>query len=72
MQLTTGPVHIEDDGTEWFYATGGKQEGPITFGAMRSLWQARHITPDTLVWSRGMNDWAAVAEVSELREQLDA
>lgn len=71
-QLTSDPAHIEDDGTEWFYATGGKQEGPITFGAMKSLWQANHVNADTLVWSQGMNDWASIDDVTELRGRLDA
>ena len=71
-QLTSDPAHIEADNTEWFYATGGKQEGPITFGAMKSLWQANHVNADTLVWSQGMNDWAAIDDVTELRGRLDA
>ncbi len=71
-QLTSHPSHIESEGTEWFYATDGKQEGPITFGAMKSLWQANHINADTLLWSQGMNDWAPVDDIPDLRGRLDA
>lgn len=70
-QVTSPPAGIEGDGTEWFYATDGQQEGPIAYGAMRSLWRAQHITIETLVWSQGMDDWARIGDLAELLEHLD-
>ena len=41
----------------WFYADGGKQQGPIDEAQLVALIQSGKITQETLVWREGMADW---------------
>ncbi len=42
---------------KWFYASEGRQLGPIEETELDALAQARIINPDSLVWSDGMPTW---------------
>jgi uncharacterized RDD family membrane protein YckC len=44
---------------EWYYASEGKQFGPISDADFRNLVTAGRITPNTLVWREGMPNWQA-------------
>jgi hypothetical protein len=52
----------------WFYESGGKQNGPISEAELESLIRAGTITPRTLVWREGMADWQPL---SDARPNLD-
>jgi hypothetical protein len=52
----------------WFYESGGKQNGPISEAELESLIRAGTITPRTLVWREGMADWQPL---SAARPNLD-
>ncbi len=41
----------------WFYADGGKQQGPIDEAQLVALIQSGKITQETLVWREGMAEW---------------
>lgn len=41
----------------WFYAEGGKQQGPIDEAQLVALIQSGRITQETLVWREGMPNW---------------
>lgn len=41
----------------WFYAEGGKQQGPIDEAQLVALIQSGKITQETLVWHEGMANW---------------
>jgi hypothetical protein len=43
--------------TEWFYAHNGQQAGPVSEAALGDFARTGVITPDTLIWRAGMNDW---------------
>jgi len=47
----------------WYYASGGKQEGPVTDDAFDALVANGTITPLTLVWRQGMAEWKPYREV---------
>lgn len=46
----------------WFYESGGKQNGPISEAELDSLIRAGTVTPRTLVWREGMADWQPLGE----------
>jgi hypothetical protein len=56
----------------WYWAQGVNRQGPVDFSGLRSRWQDGSVTPDTLVWSKGMAKWIAVRDVPGLEETLDA
>ncbi|HUR26540.1 MAG TPA: DUF4339 domain-containing protein [Planctomycetota bacterium] len=58
------------DGRQWFYAVDSREQGPIGVGELRPLWNSGEVGPDTLVWSKGMQQWARIQEVPGLSEVL--
>ncbi|MEM1450867.1 MAG: DUF4339 domain-containing protein [Planctomycetota bacterium] len=61
-----------DPESRWHYAAteDSGSEGPISFRALRALWESGDIGPDSLVWSKGMEDWIAIGDDSTLEEEL--
>jgi hypothetical protein len=41
----------------WYYTDNGERHGPISQPGIKSLYAQHSITPDTLVWQEGMEDW---------------
>jgi membrane protease subunit (stomatin/prohibitin family) len=56
-----GPPPLPTDA--WYYAVGDERRGPVTMSALRVQ---GGITSDTLVWRRGMAEWAPASAVPEL------
>jgi hypothetical protein len=57
--------------TDWFYLDKNRiQVGPVAFNALKSAWDDKEITIETLVWREGMGEWKKVAELPSLREVL--
>ncbi|MBW8243132.1 SPFH domain-containing protein [Muricauda oceani] len=56
--------------TMYYYASNGTQHGPVSFEQMQSLFAARTINRDSLVWKQGMSTWTALKEVDELKSFL--
>lgn len=50
---------------EWYYAKNGKQEGPVSGAALRSMIVSGQIASADLVWRAGMTDWRPAAEISD-------
>lgn len=42
---------------EWFYESGGEQCGPVSSSELKSLAISGIISPETLVWREGYEDW---------------
>jgi hypothetical protein len=59
-----------DDGRQWFYAVDSREQGPIAVSELRPLWISGQVGPDTLVWSKGMQQWTRIQEVPGLSEVL--
>lgn len=55
------------DNHYYFYLENGVQKGPATADQL-----ARAITPRTLLWREGMEDWTAAEEIPEIRALLNA
>lgn len=45
----------------WYYTTNGERLGPISQSGMKSLYEQKTITPETLVWQEGMENWQPMA-----------
>jgi uncharacterized membrane protein len=51
--------------TEWFYARGGQQNGPVTLEQLRDLAQSGGLDPaKDLVWNATMKDWTPSGQVA--------
>jgi membrane protease subunit (stomatin/prohibitin family) len=50
-------------GDAWYYAVGDERRGPVTTAALGT---EAAITAETLVWRRGMGEWARADAVAEL------
>jgi membrane protease subunit (stomatin/prohibitin family) len=50
----------------WFYGVDGQQHGPLSVAGLRAQVEAGRINPDTLVWKKGMTDWAVASKLPEL------
>jgi uncharacterized RDD family membrane protein YckC len=46
----------------WFYASNGTQQGPVTEADLLALLQAGTISANTQVWQEGMADWKPLSE----------
>lgn len=52
-----------DAGKEWFLFIQGQKEGPYDIGELK---HDHRITPDTLVWKKGFQEWIPARFVFEL------
>ncbi len=52
--------------TGWYAGIRDLPVGPLTRGEMSSKVEAGEITPDTLVWREGLDDWRPLRDVDEL------
>jgi hypothetical protein len=54
--------------TEWYYASGDVQQGPVSADALKAMISRGEVGPKDLVWREGMANWTPLAEVPELRD----
>ena len=47
---------------KWYYARGGEKYGPLPGARILSMVRTGKLTSDTLVWSRGMEDWTPLED----------
>jgi hypothetical protein len=50
--------------TEWYYARGGQQSGPVTLEQLRDLAKGGGLDPKDLVWNSTMKDWTPAGQVA--------
>jgi hypothetical protein len=53
--------------TQWYFARGGQQQGPVSLDALRQMLASSQISSADLVWSEGMADWQPAGQVQALR-----
>lgn len=51
----------------YHYAANGKQMGPVSIDKLKELFASRTVNKDSLVWKQGMQNWAALKDVEELK-----
>lgn len=53
---------------KYYYSTNGiEKNGPLSFEEL----QSKSITPKTLIWHEGMNDWKAAIEIPKVKILFD-
>lgn len=52
--------------SQWYYASNGAQQGPVSQEQLAQWAQAGSIGPDTMVWRDGMAQWESAGNVPEL------
>ena len=60
---TAAAVQPDDD---WYYATDGDQQGPVTADELRQLVLNASLSSQALVWKSGQSSWMPAADVPEL------
>ncbi len=61
---TTSSITLQQQG--FYAAIDGEQAGPLSEQELDSLVKNGKLTPDTLVWHRGMSGWTFARKVSEI------
>ncbi len=51
----------------WYYAVGQERQGPVSQESLSELLAAGTVTAGTYIWRDGMDDWAALGEIEELK-----
>lgn len=51
---------------EWYYASNGQQNGPVSQEELVSLFQNGQVKASDLVWNQSMSDWLPFSAVPEL------
>jgi membrane protease subunit (stomatin/prohibitin family) len=54
----------------WYYVVAGERRGPTDLAGLRQAKTTGAFGPNTLVWKRGMAEWAAAKSVGSLGELL--
>lgn len=54
----------------YHYSVNGQQMGPVSIDRLKELFASRTVNKDSLVWKQGMQNWAALKEVEELKSFL--
>jgi hypothetical protein len=52
--------------SEWYYARGGTQSGPVTLDQLKEIARSGGIDAKDLVWTSSMKDWQPAGEVEGL------
>ena len=53
---------MSDTESQWYYAIGNEQKGPLTGDQIRAILTAGTITRETLVWSPAMTGWLPLGQ----------
>jgi len=54
----------------YHYAINGQQMGPVSIDKLKELFASRAVNKDSLVWKQGMQNWASLKDVEELKSFL--
>jgi hypothetical protein len=55
---------------EWYYGSGGKKQGPVSFARLRQLVIGGKIEASDRLWTDAWDDWKRASDVRELRQAL--
>lgn len=58
--------------SNWFYAAGGKQTGPVSSSEIQRMIRSGELNPEKdLGWREGMKDWTPLGQISELAQPAE-
>lgn len=68
------PKEKREDGykaKDWFFLDKqNKQQGPVSFDALRRKWMSGDVLATSYVWSEGMPSWNKIEEIPDLQDLL--
>lgn len=64
--VSTGPVHHDTAGSEWYLAIQGVQHGPLAFAELVRKLRLGEVVARHYVWRDGMEGWSRVGDVEAL------
>ena len=50
----------------WYYAYGGREQGPVDFATLANLFATRQLQPEVEVWNQGMTSWVSASSIHGL------
>lgn len=57
---------------EWFYFDDTrKQQGPVRFEILKTLWEEGKVTRQSYVWSEGMTEWEKIDKLRGFEDALE-
>ncbi len=68
---TWGPPPVPG-AKQYFTAVDGQQKGPYPLATLKVHAGSGSITPETLVWCEGMDEWTAASSVDEVNALFNA
>jgi membrane protease subunit (stomatin/prohibitin family) len=57
---------------QWYVGVGGERQGPYDQAGLAEQARAGNLTPQSLVWKPGMDEWKAATQIEELAPILSA
>lgn len=64
------PAPVEPGPVEWHYVSMGEKYGPIAESDLRKYLAGGNLSPDTLVWRPGLEQWSPAREIPELADSV--
>ena len=65
-QTNDGPPPLPATNVEVWYAENGQRRGPVSLDQLRQLVRAGVVTKQTLIWRKGLANWAAAGTVEDM------
>lgn len=64
------PLPAGKEDIEYFIGIKGEQKGPFTEKIVAGMIKDKAIVPDSLVWKKGMENWAKASQIDELKKHF--
>lgn len=56
---------------QWFFLDQARaQQGPMPFRNLHTAWDNKELSPESYVWTHGMNEWKRIRSIPTLFERL--
>lgn len=61
-----------DPESRWHYALSDDSgtQGPISFDELRAVWADGALSEDSLLWTKGMDDWLPMTDLPDVEDEL--
>ena len=70
-QQGDGPPPPPQSGVKWYIVSNGQRVGPMSGQQLQAQIEAGQVTPQTLVWRKGFDNWRTAGDVTELKSVFE-